>query len=192
MQEMTARIWDDLSAELRLFIRRRVSNSYDIDDLLQDVFIKVHLNVSRIDNEAKIRGWIYRIARNTIVDYYRRHSTNQKDVDSLDDDKNAKLATIGEIEEVPPQDEVASGLKAMVESLPDIYAQALTLVEFEGLSQVELAKRLGISVSGAKSRVQRGRMMLKEALLQCCDFEFDRFGKIIDLKPACRSSCIHA
>ncbi len=74
---------------------------------------------------------------------------------------------------------MACWLKPMIDDLPDKYREALWLTEFEGLTQVELAERLGISVSGAKSRVQRGRSLLRHDLLDCCQFEFDRRGGII-------------
>ena len=77
----------------------------------------------------------------------------------------------------------------MIDGLPAPYGQALTLTEFEGLTQRQLAERLGISLSGAKSRVQRGREKLKEALLDCCQFEFDRRGKIIDCMPKGEGCC---
>ena len=73
----------------------------------------------------------------------------------------------------------------MVESLPADYREALILTEYEGLTQRALAERLGLSFSGAKSRVQRAREKLKAMLLDCCHFEFDRFGKIIDYQPNC-------
>jgi RNA polymerase sigma-70 factor, ECF subfamily len=76
-------------------------------------------------------------------------------------------------------------VKAMVDSLPDTYREALILTEYEGLTQRELAERLGLSLSGAKSRVQRAREKLKAMLLDCCHFEFDRLGKIIDYQPNC-------
>jgi RNA polymerase sigma-70 factor (ECF subfamily) len=60
----------------------------------------------------------------------------------------------------------------IVDRLPEPYRQALTLTAFEGLTQEQLAKRLGISLSGAKSRVQRGREQLKRMLLDFCDREF--------------------
>jgi RNA polymerase sigma-70 factor, ECF subfamily len=76
----------------------------------------------------------------------------------------------------------------MVYALPDPYRDAIVLTEFDGLSQKELAGRLGISVSGAKSRVQRGRALLKRQLLDCCQFEFDR-GSVIDCNPRQNSTC---
>jgi RNA polymerase sigma-70 factor (ECF subfamily) len=74
----------------------------------------------------------------------------------------------------------------MIEELPDEYQVALRLTELEGLTQQELAARTGLSLSGAKSRVQRGRKMLREMLLACCHFEFDRHGKVIDYYPECQ------
>jgi RNA polymerase sigma-70 factor (ECF subfamily) len=71
----------------------------------------------------------------------------------------------------------------MIHSLPGPYREAILLTELEGLSQVELARRLNISVSGAKSRVQRGRQQLKEMLLDCCEFETDRRGRVYGCTP---------
>ena len=52
-------------------------------------------------------------------------------------------------------------------------------VDFEGMSQKEYADRLGISISGAKSRVQRAREKLKDLILKCCDYQFDKYGNVI-------------
>jgi RNA polymerase sigma-70 factor (ECF subfamily) len=97
-------------------------------------------------------------------------------------------------ETLPAEDEViepdaadilASSMREMVEALPDPYRQALLLTEYEGLTQAELAERLGISLSGAKSRVQRARQKIKDELLACCHFEFDRYGRVIDYWEHC-------
>jgi RNA polymerase sigma-70 factor (ECF subfamily) len=77
----------------------------------------------------------------------------------------------------------------LISTLPAPYRDALVLTEFEGLTQKEMAERLGISLSGAKSRVQRGREQLKRMLLERCQFEFDRLGRIIDCKPRTRHAC---
>ncbi len=78
----------------------------------------------------------------------------------------------------------------MVTDLPEKYAQALQLVEFDGFSQVELAQKLGISILGAKLWVQRGCQMLRDSLMRCCHFQFDRHGTIIDYyQRAC--CCCH-
>lgn len=71
-------------------------------------------------------------------------------------------------------------LKSMIDSLPDKYKQAIMLTELGGLTQKELAQKLGMSISGAKSRVQRGRNMLREKFFECCKFQFDAYGNIVE------------
>ena len=93
-----------------------------------------------------------------------------------------------------PFDDVVRDLlpyvKKLVDSLPYDYRQALLLTEYEGLSQRELAQRLGLSISGAKSRVQRAREKVRLMLLNCCHFQFDGLGRIIDYQPNC-DCCVH-
>ena len=189
MAYATEKIWEDFSGRLRSFITYRVSNPSHIDDILQDVFVKIHTNIDMLKDDTKIRSWVYQIARNTIIDHYKKQSNRMDDIDSITAEDEEALITFDEIDAEDPAKEVASGLKDMIEALPEKYSQALLLVEFQGLSQVELAKKLNISASGAKSRVQRGRQMLRDSLMKCCHFEFDRFGTIIDIKPVCCCCC---
>ncbi len=208
----TEKVWEDFSSSLRAFIGRRVSNRSHVEDILQDIFVKIHKSISSIEDEAKLRSWVYQIARNTITDYYRknrikteeliadhfpafieeeRFSENQSE-DSLRNQSENQSDISTEILSENPNQEIASGLRNMIGQLPEKYAHALLMVEFEGVAQTELAERLGISVSGAKSRVQRGRQMLRDILMRCCHFEFDRFGTIIDYYPhccCCESNC---
>ncbi len=181
MQNSTEILWNTFSRQIRFYILYRVSDSSAADDILQDVFLKIHSNIDSLKDETKIRSWIYQITQNTIIDHYRKQKIKTEDIDAVDVSE--------EKEEENPAQEIAAGLKDMVVSLPEKYAQALLLVEFEGLSQIELAKKLGISISGAKSRVQRARQMLRDALMRCCHFEFDRYGTIIDVRPATCCCC---
>ena len=176
MSTCTDCIWEEFSVPLKGFIKKRVTNEQDADDILQEIFIKIHNNIGNLMNENKINAWIYRITRNTITDYYRRNHNNfeitelPEDLErSIDDDLSANT-------------EIASCLKGMIDSMPENYKQAIVLTEFQNMTQKELSEKMGISISGAKSRVQRARRMLKEMLLGCCHFEFDRFGNIIDYK----------
>ena len=187
MIQCTECLWETFSRQLRQFIRGRTANDAVTDDLLQDVFIKIHNRVDTLQDASKIRGWIYQIARNTIFDHYRQQKISYTD-----------LPQAYAFEEEPPVEDsphthIAAGLKALAEELPEKYAQAILLTEFQGLSQKELAQHAGISVSGAKSRVQRGRKMMKDLLMQCCHFEFDRYGTIIDFHEAtcccCATTC---
>jgi RNA polymerase sigma-70 factor (ECF subfamily) len=185
----TEQIWDEFSSVLRTFISRRVSNPSQAEDILQEVFIKIHSNIELLKENTKIRSWIYQITRNTIIDYYRKQKIKTEDIDAAAFEEKETFHAIDEMIEAGPAQEVAAGLRGMIDELPEKYSQALYLVEFEGLSQVELAKRLGISVSGAKSRVQRGRQLLRDSLMKCCHFELDRYGTIINIHPACCCCC---
>ena len=88
-----------------------------------------------------------------------------------------------------PAQEIALGLEKMVTDLPEKYAQALLLTEFQGHTQKDLANKIGLSVSAAKSRVQRARTIIKDSLMKCCHFEFDRYGTIIDYHPITCCCC---
>jgi len=142
-----------------------------------------------LKDDTKIRNWIYQITRNTIIDYYRKPKIQLEDITTTPLEDTGTIPTIDEEPEESPVAEIAGGLREMVTALPEKYAQALLLVEFNGLSQIELAQKLGISISGAKSRVQRGRQMLRDSLMKCCHFQFDRYGTIIGYYPVACCCC---
>jgi len=174
----TESLWETFHTKLKQFILKRIPDEQSAEDILQEVFLKIHARIGTLRDEEKLQSWIYQIARNAIADYYRKQRTTVELPVSL---LLPEEPRVGEdiVKELIP------GIKAMVESLPDEYRQALILTEYEGLNQRELAERLGLSFSGAKSRVQRAREKLKVMLLDCCHFEFDRLGKIIDYQPKC-------
>ena len=78
----------------------------------------------------------------------------------------------------------------MIEALPPDYQEAVDLSELQGRTQREVAATQGLSLSGAKSRVQLGRVILREMLAACCALELDRDGKILDYDKK-NSSCSH-
>jgi len=179
MYTTTERVWETFHVPLQQFIRNRVSDDATAEDLLQDVFLKIHQHVETLEDVKKLESWIYKLTRNAIIDYYR--STRQ--TTSLDVPEALQLP-----EDLPDEDVVSElfpSVRAMVMSLPAQDRQALILTEYQGLTQKELAERLGLSVSGAKSRVQRARVKLKQQLLDCCHFELDRRGHVIDYQPRC-------
>jgi RNA polymerase sigma-70 factor (ECF subfamily) len=178
----TEAIWIEFSDQLKSFILRRVSNPFDVDDILQEVFLKIHSKINTLKDNAKLNSWIYRVTRNTIVDFYRKRKAYTSDIEIIDN--------IPEEAEDNYNHKIAEGLKTMILALPEKYAQALLLTEFDGLTQKELSQKLGMSISGVKSRVQRARKMLKDHLMHCCHFEFDRYGTIIDYHPI-ECCCCH-
>jgi RNA polymerase sigma-70 factor (ECF subfamily) len=63
-------MWEEFSGPLKSFIMKRVPSEADADDLLQEVFVKIHNNIEELKDDYKINAWVYRITRNTIADYY--------------------------------------------------------------------------------------------------------------------------
>lgn len=183
MDKNTESIWQACSKELKAYIVKRMPDSSLADDILQETFIKIHENIHSIKDETKICAWVFQIARNTINDFYRKDKAKLSDIQTFsDEDLNAIDESESKFEENLTE-HLASGLQTMINSLPDKYAQALNLVEIQGLSQIQLSKELNISISGAKSRVQRGRQMLKDSLMNCCHYEFDKYGTVISYHP---------
>jgi RNA polymerase sigma-70 factor, ECF subfamily len=177
----TEHVWEAFHTPLQQFIRRRISDEATAEDVLQDVFLKIHQHVEALKDVKKLESWIYQITRNAIIDSYR----SSRPATSLESDEVLDLP-----EELPDDDVVSELLpcvRAMVKSLPEQDRQALVLTEYQGLTQKELSERLGLSFSGAKSRVQRAREKLKQQLLECCHFELDRRSHIIDYQPRCHS-----
>lgn len=177
MRVASEQLWETFSAPLQRFILRRVSDPHSAEDILQDVFLKIHTRIDTLHQQDRVAAWIYQVARNAIADYYRA----QRPMSDLPE-------TLLIHEELPGDDvvhELLPCVAAMVDALPDTYREALRLTEYEGLSQKELSERQGISFSGAKSRVQRARAKIKQQLLDCCHFELDHAGRIIDYQPHC-------
>jgi RNA polymerase sigma-70 factor (ECF subfamily) len=173
-------IWNEFSAKLGQFIAARVAEPATAEDILHDVFFKIQRRLGQLNDPAKLQGWLYRAARNAIIDHQRTRRETTEVPESLPAEPPPHEADV---------EELKAAFRQMIRTLPEPYRHALVLTEFEGLTQKEMAARLGISLSGAKSRVQRGREQLKRMLLARCEFEFDRLGRIIDCKPRRKDAC---
>ena len=180
----TEQLWDTFEVPIKHFILKYTHNETVTEDILQDVFLKVHMHIETLQDEKKLQAWLYQIARHTIYDYYRSQKMT--------------MHTLPEIFDLPVESTLVGAeqallpcLKEMVDQLPPLYREALILTEYQGLTQRELAEQLHLSFSGAKSRVQRAREQLKQKLLQCCHFVLDRRGGIIAYHPRheCCSAC---
>jgi RNA polymerase sigma-70 factor, ECF subfamily len=181
-------IWNDLTVDLKKFIVRRIPNRADAEDVLQDALIKIHRHLDRLPPNSNVYAWVYQVTRNTIVDYYRQDRANLSP-DSLDTSGDLPEDFAQPVVSRDAISEIAECLRPMVGCLPEKYREALVLADFEGITQAELAARLGLSLSGAKSRVQRARAQLKALLLQCCYLEFDCRGRLIDYQAKNPCKC---
>ncbi|NIN68158.1 MAG: RNA polymerase sigma factor SigZ [Anaerolineae bacterium] len=178
MNDVLESVWNQFSSQLRAFIRARVRDEQTAEDLLQEVFLRIHAKMGTLRDMTKLESWIYQITRNAIIDYYRaqRPTSDLPEIPvPWEDSHEEELVT-----------RLAADVRDMAETLPDPYREAFMLTSYSGLSQKELAERLGLSYSGAKSRVQRARQKVKDMLMTCCHFEFDRRGMVIDYhEPHC-------
>jgi RNA polymerase sigma-70 factor, ECF subfamily len=171
MKEDIQYIWNDLHQELKKFIYAKVKNTPIADDILQEVFIKIHIHIHQLKDPGKLTSWVYQITRNTIQDFFKKNtfpsgielaqlSGTEKDDDiyrSLSNCINSKIAKLS------PTDQ-----------------EAVLLTYFANYSQKELADFLGISYSGAKNRVQRAREKLRKSILACENVEIDSKGNPTD------------
>lgn len=163
-------IWRDLHLELSRFIESKIPNKEGAQDILQDVFVKVHLNLDQLKDSSKLTSWIYQITRNAVADYYRKESANSKlDGHVLPEDEN----------EEPLYTSLSECINSKIDQLPKDEHRAIVLTYFKNSSQRELAELLGLSYSGIKSRVQRTREKLKKSIL-ACDNVIAQDGKITE------------
>lgn len=167
--------WVTHQKSLLTFIRKRVGSRDVAEDILHDVFIKFYTKFSTIADHSMIRSWLFRVTRNTIIDYYRARTVTQELPDDLE-------SSIGQREE-SVQQTLSACVEKMVLQLPQKYRVAIEITELENRPQHELAALEQISLSGAKSRVQRGRKMLQAMMFDCCAFDLDVHNRVIDWVP---------
>ena len=178
----TEHLWELLSAKLRSFLLQQVSDPQVADDLLQETFLRIHKKLGDVSDEQRITAWVFQIARNLVIDHYR--SNGRDPSAALPDDIEAPTH-----EEENLNGLVEGWLPAMIAQLPDTYREALELYELKEMPQQQIAEQLNISLSGAKSRVQRGRAKLKSLLFECCSFEQDSHGNVIEYSKKNTGDC---
>lgn len=186
---ITAASWQAIAARLRPFIARRVAAA-DVDDVLQDVFVRVHRGLAGLRDDDRFTAWLFQIARSSLADHARQRARHPL-TDPVKDHLASEANRFADQQPVSPGDDddreavraLADCISRFVGELPPPYREAITLVELDGLTAREAAGRLGISISGVKSRVQRGRDRLRDLLEQCCDIAVDARGKPTDLSP---------
>jgi RNA polymerase sigma-70 factor, ECF subfamily len=173
------KVWEEYGVQLRNFLVSRVSAPEDADDLLQEILFKTHKNLSSLKKPAKFKSWLYQIARNILIDYYRKQRPNVSD------------QTIPELEAIPEENldpanpvysDMVKCLEPFLMQLPEKYRQAIEATDLRGTSQKDLAEELGLGHSTVKSRVQRGRAMLRDLFHECCIYKLDSRGRIMDYK----------
>lgn len=172
-------LWNEYKEKLRNYIAKRVSNNEEREDILQNIFLKIYEGVDKIKDEQKITSWVFTVAKNTIIDFYRKKTdstTFEEEIFVLKNEENTIYSELSEC------------LVKQISDLDDGYRIALQYSDLYGMKQKDVAEKLGIKVSSAKSRIQRGREKLKEKLLECCYIELSENG-IISYTPKKNNIC---
>ena len=171
--------WSVYRTELLAFARQRLHDAAAAEDIVQEVLAKGYARQEQLNDSSRLRAWLYQSTRNALIDYYRR----AKPVEGLPDDR----ADPEESNSTGIAEGLVHCLRSLIQDLPITYREALILSELQGMRQKEVAAMLGITHSGAKSRVQRGRSLLRERMTDCCDISQDVRGGVMDHQ--CRKQC---
>jgi len=188
-------IWNEVENGLRSFIAKRVADEAAAEDLSQEVFIRMQRGLGGLKDHSRLVSWLYQIARHVIIDYYRARDRQPERpiglAGELETVQSASLPVESSEGSGQLRAELAGCLRPMMERLSEDYRQAVTLVDLEGMTQHEAAARLGLSVSGMKSRIQRGRRQLRDMLGACCTIALDRRRGVTDyeLRNPTNDSC---
>jgi RNA polymerase sigma-70 factor (ECF subfamily) len=185
--EPTEQVWRDLLGRLHTFVRRRIADPNRAEDVVAEILLRIHQNIDSLDDAQRLPNWVFRIARNAVIDEYRRAGrgrehlvptlTDEPDAEPPDEDAPAVLA------------ELANCLRPLLTRLPAEQRRAVEMIDLDGTAQADAAQHEGVSLSGMKSRVQRGRRRLAELLGQCCVLTLDARGVPIDYTPPARCHC---
>lgn len=182
----TQQIWSEFSDRLLAFIRRRVDSAADAEDILQDVFLRIHRHAGSLERQERLVAWLFQVTRNAITDYYRAPVRRREWLVGAPPDLEPAAfhagawSDDGDDASGQAEQELAHCLRPMLSRLPEHYREAVTLIDLEGLSQQDAARHASLSLSGMKSRVQRGRRALEQAMLDCCRIETDSGGRVMD------------
>ncbi|MBK9257549.1 MAG: RNA polymerase sigma factor SigZ [Saprospiraceae bacterium] len=173
MSALTGELYNQFHSELEIFIIKKVKDKVVAQDILHDVFIKIHLHLNTVRDHTKLNGWIYQLTRNTINDYYRKLVVSEEATEISNGENESDINSQFGLEKC---------LMPFIDRLPKKYKEALILTEINGLSQTQFAKHLNISYSAAKSRVQRARIKLKSIFTNCCQIQADSYGNILSYR----------
>lgn len=176
-------LWTNIHGKLTGYISKHIKSRDDVNDIIQDTFIKVKTNIDSLQYAAKFESWIFQIARNTMNDFFRKQKKSFKNEDNMEEVSIELNSFADEDTKVKIQTQYFSEYAgSIVSELPEKYRDAVHLADIEGLSMKDVAEELNISISAVKSRILRGRKMIKEIILKCCDVNTDKYGNIVDYK----------
>lgn len=173
-KEDLAKQYQSLRLGMLSYLRKQVTDPAVAEDLLHEVFLKALAAGERGDTPTHLSGWLYTIARNTVIDFYRAKRPMTVLPDELAEEEPGNNFSAQALAEC---------LRPLIEQLPPLYRETLLAADLNNKTLQSIAAEWKVSVSAVKSRASRGRKMLKEKLLACCSVEVSRSGEVVDFHP---------
>jgi RNA polymerase sigma-70 factor, ECF subfamily len=171
--------WLDIERRLRPYVARRVASAADVDDVLQEIFVRVHRGLASLRDGESFGGWVYRVAQSAIVDAARARSRSVLELVDEPPDMASQDADGGD----DLEGELGACVALFVARLPAAYREAVTLTELQGLTQKDAAEMLGLTLSAMKSRTLRGREKIRGMFEECCRISVDCRGRVTGCEP---------
>ena len=166
--------------ELFGYVLKHVKDNQTAQDIHQEILIKIFKHYKSINKPSSLKAWVYKIARNHIMDHFRKKNYVTISLNEQLAEKNEFTNDAGQI---------LPCLRPFINQLKPNYRQALELIDLGGMSQKDFSVKMNMSYSGAKSTVQRARKQLKKSLNKCCQIEADKYGTILSVRPHLHNAC---
>ena len=166
--------WQAHQAEIRCYLLHRTGHAGDTDDRLQELFLRAMqqgVDFCRLINQ---RAWLFHVARNLLVDRLRLTKSQIPLPEDLAAEPEPGLR---------PVDNLSQCIPGVLSELAPTDRQAILLCDLQGITQMEYAQRLGISLSAAKSRVHRARARMQVQMVNACQVRFDESGEVCCFVP---------
>ncbi|WP_138431945.1 sigma-70 family RNA polymerase sigma factor [Fodinibius saliphilus] len=175
---MTEQLWMQYSDPICNYFKKRTGDRALSCDLMQDTFTKIVDHRKQLDDIDNPKGWIYRIARNLLIDYRRKMKET-----SISDDNLAALTMDVENTDSNVND-IAECLHQLINEYEGSDQKILSHVFKKSITQKEMAQYLEIPYSTFKSRVQKARKeIIDEFNKRCCKLRYDNNDRIIGCAP---------
>lgn len=166
-------VWQEYQQALKAFLHTKVNNPADVEDLLQEVLLKSFIKLDSLKDASSIKAWLFQIANHSVIDFYRKNAKKSETLDGKDSE-------LEEEHDNRIKEELAHCVQPFINALPEPQAGLLQAIELEGISQKAYAEQQGIPYSTLKSQVKKARSELKRLFDECCHFQEDKFGNLID------------
>jgi RNA polymerase sigma-70 factor (ECF subfamily) len=187
--QLTEQMWRDVIAQLRAFVRRRIADPDRADDLVGEILLRIQKSLHSVDDRERLANWAFRVARNAVIDEYRRAARDRERLMATPTESPAGYRVPGDEDPAAAVEELTKCLRPLLGGLPPDQRRAVELIDLDGWPQSRAARSEGVSLSGMKSRVQRGRRRLASLLGQCCALTLDARGLPIDYAAPPRCDC---